>query len=91
MCDLTVSDTVPTNSEFSPWHFYLLMCDLSLSLLICKMGRIDHLLRWHSGKEIACQCRRCKRYRLDPWVGKIPRGGNGNLLQYYCLKHSMGR
>ena len=25
-----------------------------------------------SGKELACQCRRCKRRRLDPWVGKIP-------------------
>ena len=25
-----------------------------------------------SGKEPACQCRRCKRYRFDPWVGKIP-------------------
>ena len=25
-----------------------------------------------SGKESACQCRRCKRRRFDPWVGKIP-------------------
>ena len=25
--------------------------------------------RWLSGKESACQCRRC---RLDPWVRKIP-------------------
>ena len=24
------------------------------------------------GKELACQCRRCKRHRFDPWVGKIP-------------------
>ena len=24
-----------------------------------------------SGKESACQCRRSKRCRLDPWVGKI--------------------
>ena len=28
--------------------------------------------RWLSGKESACQCRRCKRHGLDPWVGKIP-------------------
>ena len=27
---------------------------------------------WLSGKESACQCRRCKRRRFDPWVGKIP-------------------
>ena len=26
-----------------------------------------------SGKEAACQCRRCKRCRFDPCVGKIPR------------------
>jgi len=25
-----------------------------------------------SGKESACQCRKCKRHRFDPWVGKIP-------------------
>ena len=25
-----------------------------------------------SGKEPTCQCRRWKRCRLDPWVGKIP-------------------
>ena len=25
-----------------------------------------------SGKELTCQCRRCKRHGFDPWVGKIP-------------------
>ena len=25
-----------------------------------------------SGKEPSYQCRRCKRYGCDPWVGKIP-------------------
>jgi len=25
-----------------------------------------------SGKEPTCQCRRHKRYRFSPWVGKIP-------------------
>ena len=25
-----------------------------------------------SDKDPACQCRRCKRYGFDPWVGKIP-------------------
>ena len=29
-------------------------------------------LRWYRGKESACQCRRHKRCRFDPWVGKIP-------------------
>ena len=27
---------------------------------------------WHSGKESACQCRRCKRRRFDPCIRKIP-------------------
>ena len=27
-----------------------------------------------SGKEPACQCRRCKRHGCDPWVGKIAWG-----------------
>ena len=26
-----------------------------------------------SGEEPTCQCRRCKRWEFDPWVGKIPR------------------
>ena len=30
------------------------------------------LPRWHSGQESTCQCTRRKRYRFDPWVGKIP-------------------
>ena len=25
-----------------------------------------------SSKRSACQCRRCERYRFDPWVRKIP-------------------
>ena len=28
--------------------------------------------KWCSGKEPTCQCRRCKRHGLDPWVRKIP-------------------
>ena len=27
-----------------------------------------------SGKELAYQCRRCKRHGFSPWVGKIPWG-----------------
>ena len=30
------------------------------------------LPRWHSAKESACQCRRCRRRWFDPWVRKIP-------------------
>ena len=33
---------------------------------------IHGLPRWLSGKESACQSRRCRRHRFDPWVAKIP-------------------
>ena len=28
--------------------------------------------RWCRGEQSDCQCRRCKRRRFDPWIGKIP-------------------
>ena len=34
---------------------------------------------------------RHKRCGFDPWVGKIPWKGNGNLLQYSFLKNPMDR
>ena len=46
------------------------------------------LFRWLGGKESACQCRKCWRRGSYPWVGKIPGGGNGNPLQYFCLDRS---
>ena len=51
----------------------VLLCSLQcyfyygFSITIVKM-----LPMWHSGKESACQCRRHKRGRFNPWVGKIP-------------------
>ena len=30
------------------------------------------LPKWSSGKESACQIRRCKRHSFDSWIGKIP-------------------
>ena len=37
---------------------------------------------WLSGKEPACQCRRCRRFRSDLWVGKIPWRWAWHPLQY---------
>ena len=39
---------------------------------LLALGPQSGLPRWHSGKEPACQCRRHKRLRFDPWDGKIP-------------------
>ena len=46
------------------------------------------LPRWLSNKESTCQC---GRPGFDPWVGKIPGGGNDNPLQYSCLENSHGQ
>ena len=43
------------------------------------------------GKEPACQYRRHKIHRFDPWVRKIPAKGSGNLLQDSCLENFMDR
>ena len=47
--------------------------------------------RWHSGKESACQCRRCKRCSLIPGSGRSPGERNGNPFQYSCLENPMDR
>ena len=46
------------------WHLGLthFTCVLSLSIVL-------GLLRWHRGKETACQCR---RRQFNPWVRKVP-------------------
>ena len=33
----------------------------------------------------------CRRLGFDPWIGKVPREGNGNPLQYSCLENPMDR
>ena len=37
------------------------------------------------------QRKQCRRHEFDPWVGKIPGGGNGNPLPDSCLGNSMNR
>ena len=37
------------------------------------------------------KCRRHKRQGFNPWVGRCPRVGTGNPLQYPCLDNSMNR
>ena len=48
------------------------------------------LPRWLSSKESACQCRRTGYAGSIPGLGRSP-GGNGNPLQYSCLKNFMLR
>ena len=41
-------------------------------LIYFTRGYYEGFLRSAGGKEPTCQCRRHKRCRLNPWVGKIP-------------------
>ena len=45
----------------------------------------------NSCKEPTCQCRRLKRGRFVPWLGRSTGGGHGNVLQYSCLENPMDR
>ena len=45
--------------------FHLTYCILVL------LYYVHGLPMWCSGKEPACQCRRCKRYSVNPWVRKM--------------------
>ena len=51
----------------------------------------EGLPRWLGGKESACQSKRPGKCRFNPWVGRSPREGNGNPLQYSCLENPMDK
>ena len=63
-------------------------CDLN-SLYFSK--RVPQTEGSPGGKESTCLCRRHRKCGFDPWVRKTLRGGNGNPLQYSCLKNPMDR
>ena len=44
-----------------------------------------------NGKESSCQCRRHERCRFYPWIRRSLGVGNGNALQYSCLRNPMDR
>ena len=48
------------------------------------------LSRWLSSERICQQCRRHKRYRLDPWVRKIWRRA-WQPIQYSCQENPMDK
>ena len=47
--------------------------------------------RWLNGKESTFQCRRGKRHKFDPRLGRSLGVGNGNPLLYSCLESPMGK
>ena len=82
-----ISSPLPLLHNWNPYSFSLLStldihfwtnkwrkdgesdpCFLNLWSLLIE----NHASGWCSGKEPACQCRRHKRHRFNPWVRKIP-------------------
>ena len=51
---------------------HIMWFQLYIFLEKVKLQRQECFLGGTSGKELTCQCRRHKRLRFDPWVGKIP-------------------
>ena len=61
------------------------------NLITCFKNEDYWGLSWFfSGKESACQFRRCKRLGFEPWVGEIP-WRSGIPHQYSCLENPMDR
>ena len=57
---------------------------------------LEYLSPWSfpgvcSGKELACQCRRLRRFKFNLRSGWSPGGECDNPLQYYCLENTMDR
>ena len=48
------------------------MAGHELFLNLASSNRTVYFPGTSDGKESACQCRRHKKHRFDPWVGKIP-------------------
>ena len=86
----TLSKLRHFNFFFSGVYLCLHMLKSRIVELKVVTVALQKLIRWHHGKESACQCRRCKRCRFDPWVGKIP-WSRKCILQYSCLENSTDR
>ena len=72
---LSPNPAMPVSKQSKPsFHqpvFVLAFCVASQTPVLIISLQIG-LPRWCSGKEFACQSRRCKIIRFDPWVRKIP-------------------
>ena len=64
------------------------LAHLPVGIIGVPLCRAGFLPGGSDSKESAWQCRRC---RFNPWVGKIPRGGNGNPLKYFYLGNPIDR
>jgi len=63
--------------------------------MISNFNIMEALLKgvsqWCSGKESTCQCRRHKRCKFNPWVGKIPWRRKGQPVPVFLPRKSHGQ
>ena len=64
--------TTVTNDTTFLWKKISKALTVTLFLLVCMRFQYWGFPAGASGKEPTCQCRRCKRLKLDLWVGMIP-------------------
>ena len=70
--------------NFFVWHCPPLGLDWKLTLFFFSFSNWAlGFLGGTSGKEPICQCRRLKRCRSNPWVGKIPLRGAQQLTSVF--------
>ena len=70
------------------WIFILYYIYIYVCVCVCVCVCVYWTSPVAQGERIHLQCR---RHKFEPWVRKIPRGGNGNLFQYSCPGNPMDR
>ena len=73
--------------KLSSWLCFPLLC-VRIAQVYQMLTRLP---RWLSGKESACQCRRCRRWGFDPWTGKIPWRRKWQPSPVFCPEKSHGQ
>ena len=66
-----------------PCHLWVCVCFYICILYVFWLLKIS---RWLSGKECACQCRKCM---FSPWVGKIPWRRKWQPILVFCLRNPL--
>ena len=61
-----------SNFFSTQWNNNLTACLGPIKSIYPSLKLVLAQCQWHSGKESTSQCRRHRRCRFDPWVGKIP-------------------
>ena len=66
------------------YHYHIPFLDNEKNRMCCSFWFVC-IPGGASGKEPACQCRRCKRHEFNPCLERSPGGGHGNPLR--LLQH----